>query len=381
MKLISVDQSVPAFDSYRATRVRSLFNVTPDDGQRFRASADLPVDEDGWQIGLIVGPSGSGKSSIGRSAWGPEAMHGGFAWPSDKAIIDAIGEDDFFDDVAAALSAVGLGSVPSWLRPFAVLSTGEKFRAELARLLMSKRDRVVFDEFTSVVDRRVAQIGAGAFAKAWRRRAGRQIILLSCHRDVIEWVQPDWMLDTENFAFSRGSLRRRPEIKVDVFQTNWKPWRTTFERHHYLKLPLMIAATNYVAMVGGDPVAHVAVATGTGLKTARMCRLVVLPEWQGAGIGTRFIDHVAQMWLEGKNRYRKPMTTIFHTSHPGLAAALRRNRRWLYHGGRLLGESGLKSFASMNESAARKGQSRNRRNYGGHMRAVQGFRYVGEASS
>lgn len=134
MKLISVDQSVPAFDSYRATRVRSLFNVTPDDGRRFTASASLPVDEEGWQIGLVVGPSGSGKSSIGRAAWGPEAMHGGFAWGT-RPIIDEIGDQDFFDDVAGALSAVGLGSVPSWLRPFGVLSTGEKFRAELARKL------------------------------------------------------------------------------------------------------------------------------------------------------------------------------------------------------------------------------------------------------
>lgn len=379
MKLVSVDQSVPVFESYRTARVRSLFNVSADDGRRFLASAQIPVDESGWQIGLIVGPSGSGKSSIGRSAWGADAMHGGFQWPDGKPIIDAIGEDEFFDDVAAALSAVGLGSVPSWLRPFHVLSTGEKFRAELARLLLSRRDRVVFDEFTSVVDRQVAQIGAGAFAKAWRRQPGRQIILLSCHRDVVAWVQPDWMLDTEDYSFSRGCLCPRPPITFDVLETNWRPWKTTFERHHYLKLPNMIGATNYVAEVNGEPVAHVAVSTTTGLRSGRMCRLVVLPEWQGAGIGTRFIDHIAQRWLDGKNRYGKPMTTIFHTSHPGLAAALRRNRRWLYHGGRLLGESGLDSIRTMRESRDRQGKGRGLSKYGGHLRAVQGFRYIGGA--
>lgn len=377
MKLISVDQAVPAFDSYRATRVRSLFNVTGDAGRRFQASASLPVDEEGWQIGLIVGPSGSGKSSVGRACWGDDAFHQGFSWGS-KPIIDEIGENDFFDDVAASLSAVGLGSVPSWLRPFSVLSTGEKFRAELARLLMSKKTRVVFDEFTSCVDRRVAQIGAGAFAKSWRRKPGRQIILLSCHRDVVEWVQPDWILDTEDFAFSRGSVRRRPALQIELFQTDWKPWRATFERHHYLKLPLMIGATCYVAMCEGEPVAHVAVSTTTGLRSARMCRLVVLPEWQGAGIGTRFVDHVAGEWLAGRNRYRKPMTTIFHTSHPGLAAALRRNRKWLYHGGRLLGESGLSSWSTMAAAREKNGDARGLSKYGGHMRAVQAFRYVGD---
>jgi ABC-type ATPase with predicted acetyltransferase domain len=255
-----------------------------------------------------------------------------------------------------------------------VLSTGEKFRAELARILIDGRERVVIDEFTSVVDRQIARIGAMAFAKAWRRSQGRQVILLSCHRDIIEWLQPDWIFDTEDMSLQRGGLRRRPDIEITVHETNWKPWKT-FEPHHYLKLPLMIAATNYVALHHGEPVAHVAVATNTGLASARMCRLVVMPEWQGAGIGTRFIDHIAQRWLDGKNRYGLKMTTIFHTSHPGLAAAIRRKKEWLYTGGRVLGESGLKSRLSMNKSKAGRGRS----NYGGHLRAVQSFRYVGDA--
>ena len=170
---------------------------------------------------------------------------------------------------------------------------------------------------------------------------------------------------------------RRPPVEFDVFQTDWKPWRTTFEPHHYLKLPLMIGATCYVAVHRGEPVAHVAVATNTGLRSARMCRLVVMPEWQGIGIGTRFIAHVADLWLRGRNRYRKPMTTLFHTSHPGLAAALRRSPLWLFHDGRVLGESGFKSWATLAASARARGESYGRHRFGGHMRAVQSFRYVG----
>jgi hypothetical protein len=92
------------------------------------------------------------------------------------------------DKVTAALSAVGLGTVPSWLRPYSVLSTGEKFRAEFARILLSRKTRIVIDEFTSVVDRQIARIGAHAFARAWRRSKGRQVILLGCHRDIVEWA-------------------------------------------------------------------------------------------------------------------------------------------------------------------------------------------------
>lgn len=372
MKTITFSNTCKVPDSYRSARVRSLFNVKANSGSAFDVTCELPLDEKDWHIGIIVGPSGSGKSSIGRRCWGGRALHRGFTW-GRKPIIDEIAPTRPFDDVTGALSAVGLGNVPSWLRPFHVLSTGEKFRAELARVLLEDQSRVVIDEFTSVVDRQIAKIGAFAFARSWRR-TGRQAILLSCHRDIVEWVNPDWILDTEDMSFQRGCLRQRPPITVSVYETNWKPWKV-FEPHHYLKLPHMIAATNYVALHKGEPVAHVAVGTNTGLKSARMCRLVVMPEWQGAGIGTRFIDHVAERWLRGNNRYGKPMTTLFHTSHPGLAAALRRKPKWLYVRGRVLGENGLKSAVTLSRS--RGGDSRSR--YGGHMRAVQSFRYVGAA--
>jgi hypothetical protein len=119
--------------SYRAARVKSLFNV--DDGSRFELEADLPIEVLDWKIGAVVGPSGSGKSSIGRALFGPDAMWGGGGWPSDLPIIDAIAPAGDFDQVTGALSAVGLGSVPAWLRPYQVLSTGERFRADLARLV------------------------------------------------------------------------------------------------------------------------------------------------------------------------------------------------------------------------------------------------------
>ena len=375
MKTLSISKKVPVFAGYRSARVRSLFNVTAAAGSEFKAQCALPLDEAGWQIGLIVGPSGSGKSSLGAAAWSGRALHRGFKWSRARPIIEEIAPERPFNDVAGALSAVGLGSAPAWLRPFHVLSTGERFRAELARLLLGDAARLVVDEFTSVVDRQIARIGAAAFAKAWRRTVGRQVILLSCHRDIIEWVSPDWLLDTEDYSFQRGRLWRRPEVAFELFKTNWRPW-PVFEPHHYLKLPHMVGATNYVALHAGDPVAHVAVSTCVGLTTARMCRLVVMPEWQGIGIGVRFMNAVAERWLRGENRYGKAMTTVFHTSHPGLTGALLRQPCWMYLRGRLLGENGLISYLTLSRSRGRDAKCR----YGGHLRAVQSFRYVGVPS-
>lgn len=370
---VTVRNTCKDFDSYRAARVKSLFNV--ESGADFSLDADLPIDDQGWQIGVIVGPSGSGKTSLGRQL-GPLYVP---AWPAGAPIIDAINPKGDVNDVFAALSAVGLGSVPAWLRPFGVLSNGEQFRANLARLVCEAPPLAVIDEFSSVVDRQIARIGAGAFAKAWRRGRG-QVVLLSCHYDILDWVQPDWVFDTGSGTFERGSLRRRPRLEMDIHQTDWRHW-PAFEPHHYLKLPKMIAATNYVATIDGQLVAHVAVSTRPGLVEARACRLVVMPEWQGAGVGLRFLGAVCQAWLEGQNRYGLPLRTLFHTSHPGLAAALRRDRHWTQVSAALVGGHKGRSAASVNRSAQRAGwDGPGKAGYGGHFRAVQGFRYLGEAA-
>lgn len=353
-----------AFDSYRANRVRSLFNVEKLQGSSHSIAVDLPIDERPWSLGLVVGPSGSGKTTLGRRILGDAALHRGFAWRDDRPIIDEIGPEADFNEVTGALASVGLGTVPSWLRPFGVLSNGEKFRAELARILIDQPARVVVDEFTSVVDRQIAQVGAAAFAKAWRRAATGQAVLLSCHYDIVEWLQPDWLLDTREWQFGWRSVQRPPRIDVDVLRTNWSAWRS-FEAHHYLKLPRMVGSFPYLATVRGEPVAFCAVATQTGLKSARISRLVVMPEWQGAGVGLRFLNAVAADWLAGRNRYAMPLQSNITTSHPGLVGALARSPLWRPYNVRLLGE------------AARQVTTRGK--YGGHLRATATFRFGGEA--
>lgn len=363
MKL-NINQNCTDFDSYRSARVKSLFNV--ESGANVHITADLPIEDNDWQIGVIVGGSGTGKTSIGKRLWRGTPIHNP-KWDKTKPVIDQIATDGSVDDATTCLSAVGLGTVPAWLRPYHVLSNGEQFRANLARALADAPKRLIIDEFSSVVDRQIACIGANAFAKAWRRTKGKQAVLLTCHYDVLDWLQPDWVYDTSAQTFERGSLWQRPTLTFDIYQTDWRYWHL-FEPHHYLKMPKMIAATNYVAVINGELVAHLAVSTRPGLIEARACRLVVMPEWQGAGIGMRFLNRICDHWLNGDNRYNKPMRTIFHTSHPNLANALRRDKKWTQISGGLYTKSSNK---------CKDGKLLGR--YGGHFRAVQGFRYLGDS--
>ena len=112
--------------------------------------------------------------------------NGDVGWPRDRAVVDAIKAP--VKGPARMLTAVGFGSPPAWLRPYHALSTGEQFRAKLARVLLELQEPVV-DEFTSVVDRQVAKFGSEAVAKEVRRRDGR-FVALTCHFDVIEWLEP-----------------------------------------------------------------------------------------------------------------------------------------------------------------------------------------------
>ena len=369
---IDVKNSCSDFNSYRAARVKSLFNA--ESGANFSISADLPVDDSEWSLGLIVGPSGSGKTSIGKRFWDEDVIDDFSGWPDDRPVIDAIAPDGDFNDVTASLAAVGLGTVPTWLRPYSVLSNGEKFRANLARIICDAPQRVVIDEFTSVVDRQIAKFGAMAFAKSWKRLArdgGNQCVLLSCHYDIIEWLEPDWVFDTATGKYAGRSLWRRPRFDLEIWETDWRYWYM-FEPHHYLKLPKMIAARCYVGAVDGEPVCHVAVSPAFQNNGFRAARLVVMPEWQGAGVGIRFLNAVCAGNLDGKNKWNKKLPTFFHTSHPGLCAALRRDKSWIQCSSSLFGVDKAKSRKRIMKSIGGSGVG-----YGGHFRAVQGFKYIG----
>ena len=280
MTKIEVHNRVSDFDSYRAARVKSLFNA--ENGCNFDLVID-GVDLSGeWNIGVVVGASGSGKTSIGKKIFGEnKIVNLADGWSYTKPIIDDIEPDGNFNLVTGMLASVGLGDVPAWLRPFHVLSNGEQFRAGLARAICEKPDEIVIDEFTSVVDRQIAKIGAQAFQKAWRRENPTgKVVLLTPHYDVLDWLQPDWVIDTGTKTFKRGYPRQRPKIKLDIWKTDGSYWRY-FEPHYYLSLPRPIAAEYFVGTVNGELACHLAVCPWFQLNGYRATRLVTMPEWQG----------------------------------------------------------------------------------------------------
>lgn len=371
---IEINHTCANYDSYRAERVKSLFNA--ETGYSWSHTAELPIDELDWRIGLIVGPSGTGKTSIGKRLFPGVEIHDLYSgWPTDKPVIDSIIPEGDFNQVTASLSAVGLGDVPAWLRPFKVLSNGEQFRAGLARLLCDHPEIAIIDEFTSVIDRQIAKIGASAFSRSWKRGSGK-VTLLSCHYDIIEWLQPDWVYDTKEARFYERDCLRRPQIKLSIYRVPGTKWNF-FKPHYYLDLPYPVAAQYFIGFVGDDPVAHVAVCPMFQSGHYRATRLVVMPEWQGAGVGTAFLNEVCRLHLEGHGRNGHKLTTLFHTSHPQLCQALRKSPLWLQVSGAIKFDNKAKSIATLAKAAEANGQKKKTGGFGGHFRAIQGFKFIG----
>lgn len=252
MTHITVVQETPLIVSPRVMQASAMMDLPASKHSRLEWDVNLPLEEREWQVGLIVGPSGAGKSSIARSFFGDRLIER-FDWPVDRSILDGFPEDMGIKDVIGLLTAVGFGSAPSWFRPFHALSNGEQFRVTMARALAESDGMAVIDEFTSVVDRQVAQVASSTVQKLVRR-SDRRFVAVSCHYDILEWLQPDWVYQPHTNQFDWRCLQRRPTIDLEIYPVDYTAWRT-FKPYHYLSADLHKAAACFGGFIGDHCVA------------------------------------------------------------------------------------------------------------------------------
>lgn len=285
----------------RARQVQASFDVPERTEEQLSWQMDFPIEERPWLVGLIVGPSGSGKSTVMRHVFGGEKP---LEWKA-KSVIDDFSSTAAVADITEACGAVGFNTIPAWLRPFHVLSNGEKFRVELARRLLEEAAPVVIDEFTSLVDRQVAKVASHS-AQKYARRLKKQLVAVTCHYDVEDWLQPDWVLDVAKREFRWRALQRRPTIDVEIRRVPYSTWHV-FAPFHYLTADLNPVAKCFAACVDGRPVALAGVLPfphPTAHDIVRLSRLVTLPDWQGLGLAMVLSERLGAAYKATARRFR-----------------------------------------------------------------------------
>ena len=274
-----------------------------------------------WNIGVIYGGSGTGKTTLLKEFGNLTTDE----FDEEKPLISNF---DWLEPKEATflLSAMGLASVPTWLRPYSLLSNGEQYRASLAYKVgkASENDVILIDEFTSVVDRDVAKAMSNALQK-YIRKHNKKIILASCHFDIMEWIQPDWTYSPLKGRLEKASrLRQRPKIELSIFRCRYETW-DIFKQHHYLSSDLNKACINYVFLWNDKPIAFMAILPFPGVgdpKTRRISRVVVLPDFQGLGIGKYIVDYMSALyWKEEHQMYIRTMS-------PSLGISMSKDKNW-----------------------------------------------------
>ena len=347
MKTYSVHLSHDVARSFRCTKAANSMDINQEEKSRHDLSVTADIEAP-YNIGLIVGASGSGKSTLAREIYG--RCDDGIEIDDSATVLDQVPDALEYAQCAELLCGVGLTSVPCWIRPMNTLSNGQRARARVALALARGSDgEIVIDEWTSVVDRTAAKIMSACVAKYARKRNAK-IVLLSCHRDVIQWLNPDWIIDCDTAEYTDRRLlcrsyQRKEKLQFEVRECDKRAW-SMFSRYHYLKNNLPCGRVFYYGLYDGarqigfmcfnNIVPH---RDKTKPMIMHYNRLVVLPDFCGAGIGVAFGDACAQIVCD------KGYAIAATISNASVIAHMKKNNKWVFTGTRLIiSENKLSGF-------------------------------------
>ena len=345
--------------------IYEAFDIQNKDESNVIVEANLEHLPKDWNIGVVYGGSGTGKTTILKNYFKKEM---------DKSFFDnsksLISNFDWLEPKEATflLSAMGLSSVPTWLRPFNTLSNGEQYRANLAYIVGSAKENevILIDEYTSVVDRDVAKAMSNALQK-YIRRTNKKIVLASCHFDIMEWLQPDWIYSPSKGRLEIASQLRQPTIELQIVRCRYETWKL-FKQHHYLTEDLLISSKNYIFLWNDKPVAFIGIIpfpSGVIQNGFRISRIVVLPDYQGLGIGSKICDYISKL-------YKTDNKTIYiKTSNPALWSFFEKSINWFF-----CGETNGELKESMMSTRDKKNDDLQTSN-----RISKSYKYIGEKSN
>ncbi|MCY2925705.1 MAG: hypothetical protein NT031_09730 [Planctomycetota bacterium] len=309
--------------------IQTAFGIGPETGRNVIA-ADVEIPFAPGQIVLFQGVSGSGKSSLLRAAGaqvdGAVALAERF--DGQRALIDTLGDDP--RRAVQILSACGLAEAFLMLRTPEELSDGQRYRYALAQCLAAGARTIIADEWCAKLDRTTARV----ISRNMRKLADREgvgLLAATTHEDLVEELSPDTVVSCQGGGrvevrpwgpFCRGeSLLAEFDVTGGAL-SDWAYFAGWHYRHGGLGPVKWVYLLWHghrpagICLVGPSPLAsgarsgRFALPRHRGLARAAMVnanfasvtRLVIAPEYRGAGLAWRFLRRAAELtprpWIE-----------------------------------------------------------------------------------
>lgn len=224
---VTIEYSSSVRRTYQTHAVQQAFDISPDHVLT-TVIKDLNVTVEPGSIVLVLGPSGSGKTSLLQLlSDGAEHFHpltgGTVSLPhnfraetfrdfrSRKPLIDALGERD----VRYALYLLGLAGLSEptlYLKRFQELSRGQQYRAMLSRLIASRSNVWIADEFCANLDPATAKIVADNVQRM-ARRLGVTVVAAAPHCDnFLHSLRPDLVVQLGS-SWEHSTIRGEDYLK------------------------------------------------------------------------------------------------------------------------------------------------------------------------
>jgi ABC-type lipoprotein export system ATPase subunit/GNAT superfamily N-acetyltransferase len=191
---ISYETAAPQ-PTQRVVAVAESFGLGLDKWERFVVYNNVELKIGTKDITLITGDSGSGKSVLLRALekdikndMQTSAINIADIHPvPNKPLIETVGKT--IEEGLELLSKVGLNDAFLFLRSFEQLSDGQKYRYKIAKMMESKAQFWIMDEFCATLDRDTAKIVAFNVQKL-ARQEGKAVLAATTHTDLFEDLKP-----------------------------------------------------------------------------------------------------------------------------------------------------------------------------------------------
>jgi len=181
--------------SERVVAIAEGFGLGLDQWEKFIIYDNVELNIGPQDILYITGDSGSGKSVLLKALEKDIRLDMGLSCINiadiqpepGKPLIETVGET--LEEALELLSKVGLNDAFLFLRSYEQLSDGQKYRYKIAKMIESKAQFWIMDEFAATLDRDTAKIVAYNLQKLARQQ-GKAVLAATTHTDLFEDLNP-----------------------------------------------------------------------------------------------------------------------------------------------------------------------------------------------